>query len=129
MREEVTENEVSYKVIGVAMEVHSALGPGLLENAHKECLWYKLNKVGLYVEKEKPMPLIFEEVKLECGYRIDILVENKLVIELKSVEALNDVHLAQTLTYLKLGNYKLGLLINFNVARLKEGIKRVVNGL
>jgi GxxExxY protein len=81
------------------------------------------------VEKEKPMPLIFEEVKLDCGYRIDLLVERKLVIEIKSVDALNDIHLAQTLTYLKLGNYKLGLLINFNVVLLKTGIKRVVNGL
>lgn len=83
----------------------------------------------MYAEKEKPMPLIFEDVKLDCGYRIDILIENKVLIELKSVEALNDVHLAQTLTYLKLGNYKLGLLINFNVTQLRYGIKRVVNGL
>jgi GxxExxY protein len=88
-----------------------------------------MGKAGLYVEKEKPMPLIFDEVKLECGYRIDLLAEKKLVIEIKSVEALNDVHLAQTLTYMKLGNYKLGLLLNFNVVKLKEGIKRVVNGL
>jgi GxxExxY protein len=109
--------------------VHSALGPGLLENAYQECLFYKLTKEGFYVEKEKPMPLIFEDVQLECGYRIDLLVENKVVIELKSVEALNDVHLAQTLTYLKLGNYKLGLLMNFNVSLLKKGIRRVVNGL
>lgn len=83
----------------------------------------------MYVEKEKAMPLVFEQVKLECGYRLDLLVEQKLVIEIKSVEALNDVHLAQTLTYMKLGNYKLGLLMNFNVTRLKDGIKRVVNGL
>lgn len=124
----MTENEVAHKVIGLAMEVHSALGAGLLESAYKECLFYKIGKAGLKVDKEKPMPLIFEEVKLECGYRIDLLVENKLVIELKSVEALNDVHLAQTLTYMKLGNYKLGLLINFNVALLKHGIKRVING-
>lgn len=110
------------------MEVHTALGAGLLESAYKECLYYKIGKAGLFVEKEKPMPLIFEEVRLECGYRIDLLVENKLVIEIKSVEALNDVHLAQILTYMKLGNYKLGLLINFNVALLKYGIKRVING-
>jgi len=83
----------------------------------------------LFVEKEKAMPLVFEGVKLECGYRIDLLIENKLVIEIKSVECLNDIHLAQTLTYMKLGNYKLGLIINFNVVRLREGIKRVVNGL
>ncbi len=124
----MTENEISNKVIGLAIEVHSALGPGLLESAYQECLYYKIGKAGLVVEKEKPMPLFFEEVKLECGYRIDILVENKLVIEVKSVEALNEVHLAQTLTYMKLGNYKLGLLINFNVAFLKNGIKRVING-
>ena|SRR6218665_333961 len=125
----MTENELATKVIGICIEVHNALGPGLLESAYQECLYYKLSTSGLSVEREKPMPLVFEEVKLECGYRIDLLVENLLVIELKSVEALNDVHLAQTLTYLKLGNYKLGLLINFNVALLKHGIKRVVNGL
>ena len=125
----MTENELSNKLIGLAIDIHTGLGPGLLESAYKECLYYKVGKSGLYVEKEKPMPLIFEEVKLECGYRIDLLVENKLVIEIKSVEALNDVHLAQILTYMKLGNYKLGLLLNFNVVKLKDGIKRVVNGL
>lgn len=124
----MTENEIANKIIGLAIEVHKVLGPGLLESAHKECLYYKLIQSGLRVEKEKPMPLIFEEVKLECGYRIDLLVENKLVIEIKSVDALNDIHLAQTLTYQKLGNYKLGLLINFNVVLLKNGIKRVING-
>ncbi len=124
----MTENEIAHKVIGSAIEVHSALGPGLLESAYEACLFYKIGKEGLFVEKEKPMPLIFEEVKLDCGYRIDLLVEKKLVIEIKSVEALNDVHLAQTLTYMKLGNYKLGLLINFNVATLKNGLKRVING-
>ena len=114
------ENELSKIVIGLAIDVHNALGPGLLESAYKECLYYKILKAGLFVEKEKVMPLIFEEVKLDCGYRIDILVENKLVLGLKSVESLNDVHLAQTLTYMKLGNYKLGLLMNFNVIRLKD---------
>ena len=121
-------NELSGKVIGLAIEVHNALGPGLLESAYKECLYYKIGNSGLIVEKEKPMPLVFENVKLDCGYRIDLLIENRLVIELKSVEALNDIHLAQTLTYLKLGNYKLGLLINFNVVKLKDGIKRVITG-
>ena len=125
----MTENELSNKIIGLAIEVHTALGPGLLESAYKECLFFKIVKSGISIEKEKPMPLIFEEVKLDCGYRIDLVTENKLVIEIKSVESLNDIHLAQTLTYLKLGNYKLGLLINFNVVRLKDGIKRVVNGL
>jgi GxxExxY protein len=125
----MTENELSNKIIGVAIEVHSALGPGLLESAYKECLYYKIGKSGLNVEKEKAMPLVFEEVKLDCGYRIDLLVDSKLVIEIKSVEALNDIHLAQTLTYMKLGNYKLGLLLNFNVSKLKDGIRRVVNRL
>jgi GxxExxY protein len=125
----MTENELSNIIIGAAIEVHKALGPGLLESAYKECLFYKLNELGLHTVKEKPMPLIFEDVKLDCGYRIDILVENKVVVEVKSVEGLNDIQLAQTLTYLKLGNFKLGLLINFNVVILKQGIKRVVNGL
>ncbi len=124
----MTENELSNIIIGLAIEVHSALGPGLLESAYKECLYYKISKSGLWVEKEKPMPLFFEEVKMDCGYRIDLLVENKLVIEIKSVEALNDIHLAQALTYLKVGNFKLGLLMNFNVVKLKDGIKRVING-
>lgn len=124
----MTENEIAHKIIGAALEVHKSLSPGLLESAYKECLDYKLQQLNLKTEKEKPMPLVFEEVKLECGYRIDILVENKVVIEIKSVEAFNDVHLAQTLTYMKLGNYKLGLLINFNVSLLKNGIKRVING-
>ncbi|UKT63917.1 GxxExxY protein [Pedobacter mucosus] len=123
------ENELSRRVIGLAIEVHNALGSGLLESAYKECLFYKIIRSGLFGEKEKIMPLVFEEIKLDCGYRIDILVENKLVLELKSVEAFNDVHIAQTLTYMKLGNYKLGLLINFNVLRLKDGLKRIVNGL
>jgi len=126
---EMDENEIATKIIGSAIEVHKVLGPGLLESAYKECLFYKLRESGLAVEKEKAMPLVFEKVKLDCGYRIDILVENKVIIELKSVECLNDVHLAQTLTYMKLGNYRLGLLINFNVKFLKEGIKRVVNNL
>jgi GxxExxY protein len=125
----MTENEISNKIIGAAIKVHSELGPGLLESAYRECLHYILQKDGLKVEKERPMPLIFEEIKLEYGYRIDLLVENKVVIEIKSVEALNDVHLAQTLTYLKLGNFKLGLLINFNVSLLKQGIRRVVNNI
>ena len=124
----MTENELSNKIIGLAIEVHTAFGPGLLESAYKECLFYKIGKSGIFVEKEKPMPLVFDEVRLECGYRIDLVTENKLVIEIKSIEALNDIHLAQTLTYLKLGNYKLGLLINFNVIKLKDGIKRVING-
>jgi GxxExxY protein len=125
----MTENEIANKIIGAGIEVHRALGPGLLESAYQECLFYKISKSGLLVEKKKSMPVVFEEVKLNCGYRIDLLVENKVVIEIKSVEALHDVHLAQTLTYMKLGNYKLGLLMNFNVVMLKNGIKRIANGL
>ena len=125
----MSENELANHVIGAAIKVHKELGPGLLESAYKETLFYLLRKDGLFVVKEKPMPLVFEDIRLDYGYRIDLLVENKIVVEIKSVESLNDVHLAQILTYLKLGNFKLGLLINFNVALLKQGLKRVVNGL
>lgn len=125
----MNENEISNRIIGISIEVHDALGPGLLESAYKECLYYKIAEAGFKVEKEKALSLVFENVKLECGYRIDLLVENKLVVEIKSVEALHDIHLAQTLTYLKLGKFKLGLLINFNVVKLKFGIKRVINGV
>lgn len=125
----MTENEISNIIIGLAIDIHKVLGPGLLENAYQECLFYKIKQRGLSVEKEKTIPLIFEQVKLDCGYRIDILVENKLIIEIKSVESLTVKHLAQTLTYLKLGKYKLGLLINFNEVLLKNGIRRVVNDL
>lgn len=125
----MTEDELSNEVIGLAINVHTALGPGLLESVYKECLYYKIIQSGFKVEKEKAMPVIFEGVKIDCGFRIDLLVEDKLLLELKSVVALNDVHLAQILTYLKLGNYKLGLLMNFNVFRLKDGLKRVVNNL
>jgi GxxExxY protein len=123
----MNENEISNRIIGMAISVHKALGPGLLESTYKECLFFRLRKDGFRVEKEKPIPLIYEEVKLDCGYRIDLLVESKVVIEIKSIEALNDVHFAQILTYMKLGGYKLGLLINFNVSMLKDGIKRVIN--
>jgi GxxExxY protein len=123
------ENELSSIIIRTAIRVHSSLGPGLLESAYQECLLYALQKEGLKVEMEKKLPLVFEEVKLDYGYRIDLLVEDRVVVELKSVEALHDVHFAQILTYLKLGNYKLGLLINFNVALLKHGIRRVANGM
>lgn|SRR5690554_849246 len=125
----MTENEISNKVIGHAIEIHRELGPGLLENVYQECLFYELKKEGLRVEKEKTIPLIYGEVHLDCGYRVDLLIEDKVILELKSVEKLTSIHLAQTLTYLKLGNYKLGLLINFNVILLKNGIKRVVNKL
>ena len=120
--------ELSEKVIGASIYIHKQLGPGLLENVYKECLYYKLHKSGIYVEKEKPLPVFFEDTKLDCGYRLDLLVEQILVVECKSVKQLEDIHLAQILTYLKLGNYKTGLLINFNVLLLKDGIKRIKNG-
>ena len=123
------ENEISEIILYSAFKVHSALGPGLLESSYKECLNYELKKSGLYVEKEKALPLIYESVKLEIGYRIDLLVENKVIIEIKSVDGFNDVYLAQVLTYLKLSGCKLGLLLNFNVKSLKQGIKRIVNNL
>jgi GxxExxY protein len=119
-------NELSQIILKHAFEIHSALGPGLLESAYKECLAYRLEKDGWKVEKEKPIPLIFEEIRLDQGYRLDLLVENKIVIELKSVELLSDLHIAQTLTYLRLGGYKLGLLLNFNTKSLKNGIKRPI---
>ena len=123
------ENELSKIIIGKAIEVHKILGPGLLESAYKECLYYELINSGLYVAKEVPMPVVYKEVKLDHGYRIDLLVENKVVIELKTVDSFTDVHEAQILTYLKLGNFKLGLLINYNVSILKHGLKRYVNNL
>lgn len=125
----MTENELSKIVFDCSLKVHQNLGPGLLESAYEECLFYELKKSGLHIEKQKPLPLIYEEVKLDIGYRVDIIVENKLILEIKSVEALNDVHFAQLLTYLKLTDCKLGLLINFNVNLIKNGIKRVVNNL
>ena len=123
------ENELSKLVIGESIKVHSKLGRGLLESVYTECVSFKLIEAGLRIQKQKPIPLVFEEVKLECGFRCDILVEDKLIIEIKAVESLNDVHLAQVLTYLRLMDLKLGLLINFNVLRLKDGINRVVNNL
>lgn len=122
----MNENEISKIILDCAFKVHTALGPGLLESAYRECLAYELRKAGLKVEKEKPIPLIYEEVKLECGYRIDLLVENKVVIELKVVEAFNDVHIAQTLTYMRLSCCNLGLLLNFYTKSLKNGIKRLI---
>ena len=125
----MTENELSKIVFEAGMKVHKVLGPGLLESAYEECLYYELQKRDLSVEKQKALPLIYEEVKLDVGYRIDLLVEKKLIIEVKSVDALNDLHLAQILTYLRLSECKLGLLINFNTILFKDGVKRVVNNL
>ena len=120
-------NKLSGIIVGCAIKVHKQLGPGLLESAYQECLFYELQQAGIEVKKEVPMPIEYKEVKLDHGYRLDLLVENKIVVELKTVELINDVHQAQLLTYLKLGNYKLGLLINFHVTLLKNGIKRMIN--
>lgn len=125
----MNENELSKLIIGAAIEVHNHLGPGLLESAYESCLRRELTLRGLEVKQQVGLPLIYKEVVCEVGYRVDLLVEKKVVIEVKSVESLNDVHLAQVLTYLKLSRCKLGLLINFNVAHLREGLKRIVNHL
>jgi len=117
-------NEITQNIIGCAIEVHKNLGPGLLESAYEECLSYELIKKGLDIKRQKPTPVVYKEIKLECGYRIDILVENVVVVELKVVDEFNPVHEAQILTYMKFANKTLGLLINFNVAALKYGIKR-----
>ena len=108
------------------MKVHSKLGPGLLENAYKECLFYESRKSGLFVEKERAMPLVYEEVRLDCGYRVDLMYEHCVIVEVKAIAALTDVHSAQVITYLKLSGCKVGLLMNFNVSSLKLGIKRLI---
>ena len=123
------ENKIGDLILDAAFEVHKNLGPGLLESAYEHCLAYELLQKDLNLRIQQPLPLVYKDVKLDCGYRLDIVVEDKVVIEVKSVEALNDVHLAQMLTYLKLTNCKLGYLLNFNVSQLKQGIKRVVNHL
>jgi len=120
-------NQLTELILKCAYSVHSALGPGLLESAYEECLYYELKQVGLRVEKQKSLPLVYKEVKLDAGYRLDLFVENTVVIEIKSIEAFTDVHIAQVLTYLKLSGCKIGLLLNFNVSSLKNGIKRLVN--
>ena len=117
-------NQITEKIIGCAIEVHKQLGPGLLESAYEECLFYELINKGLNVKKQLALPLVYKEIKLDAGYRIDLLVENKVIIEIKSVDAIADIHKAQLMTYMKLANIKLGLLINFNVLRLKDGIVR-----
>jgi GxxExxY protein len=117
-------NQITEKIIGCALEVHKNLGPGLLESAYEECLYYELNNLGLEVKRQLALPLVYKDVKLDAGYRIDLLVENKVIIELKSVEAIAEIHKAQLMTYMKLANIKIGLLMNFNVSRLKDGIVR-----
>ena len=125
----MTENEISNKVIGVAIELHKKLGPGLLESVYENALAYDLKETGLNVIQQVPMPFVYKEIKLDVGYRLDLLVENKVIIEIKSIEALAPVHYAQLLTYLKLSDLKLGLLINFNIKLLKDGIHRIANNL
>ena len=118
--------ELTGSIIKCAYKVHTTLGPGLLESAYEECLSYELEIAGLNIERQKPMPLIYSDVKLDIGYRIDILAEKKIVLEIKSVEALNPLHMAQIMTYLKLSACRIGLLINFNTVSLKDGIKRII---
>ena len=119
-------NDITHEILDSAFKVHSVLGPGLLESAYSTCLVYELRKKGLSVETEKPLPIVYEEIRLECGYRMDILVEGKVVIELKCVEDFRDVHTEQVLTYLKFSGCKVGLLINFYTKSLKDGIKRFI---
>ncbi|MBL7929232.1 MAG: GxxExxY protein [Bacteroidia bacterium] len=118
------ENEITEKIIGCAIEVHKHLGPGLLESAYEECLYYELINNGLDVKKQLALPLVYKEIKLDAGYRIDLLVENKVIVEIKSVDAIAEIHKAQLMTYMKLSNIRIGLLLNFNVLRLKDGIIR-----
>lgn len=125
----IKENELSNKIIGAAIEVHKILGPGLLESTYEECLCKELNLIGLSFERQKPLPINYKGVYLDCGYRLDLVVESCVIVELKSIDRLLPIHQAQLLTYLKLTGLKLGLLINFNVPILKNGIKRVVNEL
>lgn len=121
------DKDLTDKIINAAIEVHRSLGPGLLESAYQECLFFELKSKNLLVQKEIPCPVVYKDIKLDHGYRIDLLVENKVVIELKTVECYTDVHTAQVLTYLKLGEYPVGLLINFHTKLLKNGLKRFIN--
>ena len=120
-------NKFTEKIIGGAIEVHRLLGPGLLESAYQECFYFELLQRGLLVRREVDLPIVYKEIKLDHGYRIDLLVEENIVVELKTEEHLTDVHTAQILTYLRLGRYNLGLLINFHTSLLKDGIKRYIN--
>ncbi|SFI30453.1 GxxExxY protein [Halpernia frigidisoli] len=124
----MSENEISKIVFELGLKIHKTLGPGLLENAYEECLFYEISKAGLFVQRQKPLPLVYEDIRLEVGYRVDLIVENKFIIEVKSAENLHPIHLAQLLTYLKLSNCKLGYLMNFNTFLFKNGVKRVING-
>lgn len=124
----MTENELSSKIIGAAIEVHKQLGPGLLESTYEVCLAHELRSMGLIVYQQVPLPVVYKGIQLEAGYRIDLIVEEKIILEIKSVEALADIHTAQLLTYLRLKEMKLGLLINFNTVKVTDGIKRIKNG-
>jgi GxxExxY protein len=126
MNSSIELNELSKRIIGCAIAVHRRLGPGLLESAYEECLAWELKRSGLMCLRQKPIPVVYKDIKLDCGYRIDILVENTILLELKSVDALCPIHEAQVLTYLKFSEAKIGLLINFNVRVLKEGIRRFI---
>ncbi len=119
--------KITENIIGAAIEVHRALGPGLLESAYQECFYFELKAKGYSVQKEISQPIVYKDIKLDHGYRIDVLVEHKIVVELKTVEKFTDVHTAQVLTYMKLGDYPIGLLLNFNTKLLKNGIKRFIN--
>ncbi len=123
------ENPISNRILCAAIEVHRSLGPGLLESAYEECLCHEFQLLGLTFERQKPLPIIYKGVNLECGYRLDFVVEEKVVLELKSIHRLEPIHEAQLLTYLKLSGLKLGILLNFNAPLMKDGIKRIVNGL
>lgn len=125
----MTENQIGTLILDAAFEVHKSLGPGLLESSYEHCLSYELMQKGLSVDVQKPLPLVYKEVRLDCGYRLDLFVERKVIVEIKAVDNFNEVHLAQLMTYLKLTSCKLGYLLNFNVAQFKSGIKRVVHNL
>lgn len=124
----MTENELSRIVYDAGLKVHKSLGPGLLESAYEQCLFYELTKQGIFVERQKPMPLNYEEIVLDSGFRVDMMVENSLILEIKACEEISNLHFAQLLTYLKLSGCKLGLLINFNTFLFKNGVRRVING-
>jgi GxxExxY protein len=122
----MTDNEITHEIIGAAIEIHKHLGPGLLESAYEECLFHELQLRNLRVERQKAVPVVYKQTKLECGYRLDLLVEGRVVVELKSVEGLGPIHEAIILTYLRMSGHRLGLLINFNVTVLKDGVRRFI---
>ena len=125
----MNENELSKIIVNACYKIHTKLGPGLLESVYEAILYFELTKLGLIVERQKPIPVVWEEIHLDIGFRLDLIVENKVIIEIKSVQQISNVHLKQLLTYLKITDLKLGLLVNFNEALIKDGIKRVVNKL